>query len=115
MFPAWHIAVTALVTAVLASGGALVAQRQQRSVMDALLVGGAAGLGVLLWRLGANTSPLNTDPLPGVSPADVLSAPVAYVAVGIAAGLRGSGTTEQMSMAQAIAALVAIIVNIVTI
>jgi hypothetical protein len=115
MFSAWHITVTALVTAVLVSGAALLAQRRERSVVDALVVGVAAGIGVLLWRLGANTPTLNADSLPGVSPADVFSAPLAYVAVGVAAALRESGATLRLTQAQGLAALIALIVNIVTI
>jgi len=115
MFPAWHIALTALITAVLSGSGAVVAARQQRSVVDALLVGIAAGLGILLWRLGANTPTLNTDPIPGISPADVLSAPLAYVAVGMMAGLRGRETAERLGSAQALAALIALLVNSITI
>ena len=115
MFPAWHIALTALITAVLSGSGAVVAARQQRSVVDALLVGIAAGLGILLWRLGANTPTLNTDPIPGISPADVLSAPLVYVAVGMMAGLRGRETAERLGSAQALAALIALLVNIITI
>ena len=115
IFSAWHITLTALVTAVLTSGGTFVTGWQQRSVMDALSVGGASGLGILLWRLGANTPTLNTDPIPGVSPADVLSGPLAYMAVGIAAGLRGSGATERLARAKALAGVIALLVNIITI
>ena len=115
MFPTWHIALTALITAVLAGGGAVLVPRQQRSAVDAVLVGTAAGLGVLLWRMGANTATLNADPIPGVSPADVMSAPLAYVAVGIAAGLRGQDAANQWTRAQALAALIALVVNILTI
>ena len=81
--------------------------------MDAIAIGLAAGLGVLLWRLGANMPALNDDPIPGVSPADVLSGPVAFVAVGVYTGLRGD--SERWASAQALAVLVALVVNIVTI
>jgi hypothetical protein len=126
MFPIWRIALTSLITAALtaALAGGTVALRRSRSapqipsqrasqLVDALVIGLAAGLGVLLWRLGANVSTLNDDPLPGVSPADVLSGPVAFVAVGIYIGLRGS--SERWASAQALAALVALSVNIITI
>jgi hypothetical protein len=115
MFPVWHIALTALITAGLSGGGTWLFASRKRSVVDALLVGIAAGLGILLWRLGANTPILNTDPIPGISPADVLSAPLAYVAVGMVAPLRGSGATERLSRAKALAALIALLVNIITI
>lgn len=116
MFPTWHIAVTAAITAVLV--GAMVPLARiprplSRTLLDVLGVGLAAGLGILLWRLGANTPALNTDPIPGVSPADVLSAPVAYVAVGVYLGLRGA--SERYALLQALATLIALGVNIVTI
>jgi hypothetical protein len=76
-------------------------------------VGVASGLGVLLWRLGANAPTLNNDSIPGVSPADVLSAPLAFVAAEVYIRLRR--TSELFSIAPAVAALVALLVNIVTI
>jgi hypothetical protein len=77
------------------------------------MIGLAAGLGVLLWRLGANIPALNDDPIPGVSPADVLSGPVAFVAVGVCIGLRSD--SDRWASAQALAAVIALVVNIVTI
>jgi hypothetical protein len=131
MFPAWHIAVTALVTGVLtaaATAALMVAGtagwRGRASVRRSLLLGDvigvglSAGLGVLLWRLGANVPTLNTDPIPGVSPADVLSAPLAYVAVSSYCRLRPGWAAEhvpRLIAAPAVAAVVALIVNIVTI
>ena len=123
MFPAWHIALTSLITAVLTAalaGATIVLRRSEQlpapragQVLDALVTGLAAGLGILLWRLGANIPTLNDDPIPGVSPADVLSGPVAFVAVGVYTGLRGA--SERWASAQALAAVVALVVNIVTI
>jgi hypothetical protein len=126
MFPAWHIALTSLITAVVTaalaaatmvlrrSGSSTQASTQGGSqILDTLMIGFAAGLGVLLWRLGANIPTLNDDPIPGVSPADVLSGPVAFVAVGVYAGLRDA--SERWASAQALAAVVALVVNIVTI
>jgi hypothetical protein len=126
MFPAWHIALTSLITAVLtaALAGAVMAMRRSKPAVDAsgtrtrqlfdlLMIGLAAGLGVLLWRLGANIPALNDDPIPGVSPADVLSGPVAFVAVGVYIGLRSD--SYRWASAQALAAVIALVVNIVTI
>jgi len=123
MFPAWHIALTSLITAVLTAalaGATIILRRSEQllvpragQVLDALVIGLAAGLGILLWRLGANIPTLNNDPIPGVSPADVLSGPVAFVAVGVYTGLRGA--SERWASAQALAALTALVVNIVTI
>jgi hypothetical protein len=126
MFPAWHIALTSLATAAVTAALAemtIALRRSKRTtttsgqrtsqVVDALMIGFAAGLGVLLWRLGANVPTLNDDPIPGISPADVLSGPVAYVAVGVYIGLRGA--SERWASAQALAALVALAINIITI
>jgi hypothetical protein len=130
MFPAWHIVLTALVTAALTLGGTAgwpvrAAGRPQLALGDLVGVALAAGLGVLLWRLGANIPTLNDDPIPGVSPADVLSAPTAYVAAAVYVGLRGvaagasgnaaSGASTRLSVAPAVAALTALLVNIITI
>jgi hypothetical protein len=126
VFPAWHIALTSLVTAVLtvllagvvaalrrSNPAAVIAGARSRQVIDLLLIGLAAGLGVLLWRLGANIPALNDDPIPGISPADVLSGPVAFVAVGVYIGLRGG--SERWRATQALAVIVALLVNIITI
>ena len=95
-----------------------VSEWSSRAIGDLVGVGLASGLGVLLWRLGANVPTLNDDPIPGVSPADVLSAPLAYVAVEIYVRLRMAGTRGQsgwLAVAPAVAALVALLVNVVTI
>lgn len=130
MFPVWHIALTALATAAITMGGTAgwpvrTAGRPLLALGDLVGVGIAAGLGVLLWRLGANIPTFNDDPIPGVSPADVLSAPLAYVAADVYVRLRGgtaglsgalvSGASERLAVAPAVAALVALIVNIITI
>lgn len=136
MFPVWHIALTALLTAAITVGGTAAwpmrtAGRPLLALRDLVGVGIAAGLGVLLMRLGANISTFNDDPIPGVSPADVLSAPLAYVAAAVYVRLRGaateagvagevseaevSGTVERLAIAPAVAAVVALIVNIITI
>jgi hypothetical protein len=127
MFPAWHIAVTSLVTAAITAAGTAgwrrptsqrTTGRSPLTLGDVVGVSVAAGLGVLLWRLGANVPTLNDDPIPGVSPADVLSAPMAYVAASIYVRLRAAGAPgrfERLAVAPALAALVALVVNIVTI
>lgn len=126
MFSAWRIAVTALVIAVVTTAvttGRTTGWRGRTSwrtstrlslaLGDVVGVGVAAGLGVLLWRLGANVPALNDDPIPGISPADVLSGPLAYIAADAYVRLRGA--SERLAVAPVLAALVALIVNIVTI
>jgi hypothetical protein len=127
MFPAWHVALTALLSGVLTSAITVAATRVwtgrtptrlSLTPGDVVGVGIAATLGVLLWRLGANVPTFNDDPILGVSPADVLSAPVAYVAVGSYCRLRALAApehTQVLIVAPAVAAVVALIVNIITI
>jgi hypothetical protein len=121
MFPAWHITLTALATAVLTAGataGWLATRRSGRRPLalgDLIGVGIAAGLGVLLWRFAANVPTLNDDPIPGVSPADVLSASLAYVAASVYLQLRGGPGRLDLDVAPAAAAVVALVVDIVTI
>jgi hypothetical protein len=103
MFPAWRIALTSLATSAVSAalaGMAIALRRSKRTtttagrgtsqVVDALMIGRVAGLGVLLWRLGANIPTLNDDPISGISPADAPSGPIAFVAVGVYIGLRGA-------------------------
>jgi hypothetical protein len=42
-----------------------------------------AGLSILVWRLAGNTQPLNDDPVPLVSPNDVLCTVLTYVILGL--------------------------------
>jgi hypothetical protein len=123
MFPTWHIAVTSLVSAVVTAltlGGTAAwpgRQTGRPALADLIGVSLVAGLSVLLWRLGANMPTLNNDSIPGVSPADVLSAPVAYVAAGSYVRLRrvSGGVFQPLVIPPAVAAVVALVVNIVTI
>src|SRR5262249_9074401 len=134
VFPAWHIALTALVTAALTAVGTaawylrtmrrtsgLASRWSPRVVGELLGVGLASGLGVLLWRLGANVPIFNDDPIPGVSPADILSAPLAYVAADIYVRLRAPGASErvervdELPLAPPMAGLIALVVNIISI
>lgn len=132
MFSTWHIVPTAVITAALTAITAtgIAAWHRARStsshatawsscaIGDLFGVGIASWLAVPLWRLSANTPALNDDLIPGVSPADVLSAPLAYIAAEIYVRLRASGTPGQsgrLAVAPAVAALVALIVNVVTI
>jgi hypothetical protein len=128
MFETQQIAVTALITALVtgiltgavillqrrASGGGL-GVRISAILGDLFGVALATGIGVVLWRLGANTPTLNNDSIPSVSPADVLSAPLAFVSADVYLRLRGAAASEQLRVGPAVAALVALIVNIVTI
>src|SRR5919201_1692116 len=56
------------------------------AVVPALVV----GLSILLWRAAGNTQSLNDDPIPLVSPNDVLCPMLTYVGLGLYAAVRKS-------------------------
>src|SRR5438876_5875663 len=90
VFPLAHIVLTAAITA----GATLVVLLALRSrvkglpLVDCLLVSLVVGCSVLLWREAGNTNALNTDPIAGVSPNDVLCPLVTYLCIGFYAAFR---------------------------
>ena len=53
------------------------------SIGDTLLVAVTVGISILLWREAGNTATLNGDPIPLVSPNDVLCPVLTYVCLGL--------------------------------
>jgi hypothetical protein len=94
VFPFAHIALTAAITA----GGALV-----------------VGLSVLVWRSAGNTRALNNDPIPGVSPNDVLCPLVTYLFLGFYAALQRPLDSIRFEQARMLLTLVSFVINVVTI
>lgn len=114
IFSAGHILLTAAITAVLALAAGL--WRLPRSAwLDALAVGVLAGAAVAVWRLAANMGTLNDDGLPGFSAND-LAAPVAvFVAISVYADLRAPEDPRRFAQVRALATLIALAVNVITI
>ena len=83
--------------------------------LDALLISLTVGVSIVLWREAANTPILNQDPIPLVSPNDVLCPVLTYVCLGLLAGFRPSVRTERWPQLRAVLTLVSLAVNIVTI
>jgi hypothetical protein len=73
------------------------------------------GLSILLWRAAGNTPPLNDDPIPLVSPNDVLSPMLTYVCLGLYAGLRQLAQGPEWQRLRALLVLVSLAVNVATI
>jgi hypothetical protein len=117
VFSTAHIALTALITAVV--GWLVLLPVRSRAKALSMVECGAlalvAGFAVLAWRLAGNAPQLNADPIPAVSPADLLSPVVAYVLVGIYAGIRGLRPQTHWELARGLLAIVAFVVNVVTI
>lgn len=90
VFPLMHIALTAAITIGVALLVLLLLRSRVRSfsVFDCLLVAVVAGISVLVWRSVGNTGALNNDPIPGVSPNDVLCPLVTYLFLGFYAAFR---------------------------
>src|SRR5215472_3845367 len=90
VFPFAHIALTAAITAGVALLVLLPLRSRLRgfSSFDGLLVAVLVGISVLVWRSVGNTGALNDDPIPGVSPNDVLCPVVTYLFLGWYAAFR---------------------------
>ena len=82
---------------------------------EAVVVAVLAGLSILVWRLAGNTQPLNDDPIPLVSPNDVLCPVVTYVILGLYAEVRRATDRPGWGRLRALLTIASLIVNVVTI
>ena len=82
---------------------------------DALLVAATVGFSILLWRQAGNTQMLNDDPIPVVSPNDVLCPVVTYVCLGLLAAFRSSIEGPHWPRIRALLTITSLVVNVVTI
>jgi hypothetical protein len=89
--------------------------RSPTSNVDTVLVGATVGLSILLWREAGNTPALNDDPIPVVSPNDVLSPVLTYVCLGLLAAFRTTLHGEEWPRLRALLTLASLVVNVVTI
>ena len=117
VFPLAHIALTSAITAGVAFLLLMVLRLRfvQISLVDCFLVAVVVGCPVLLWREAGNTGALNTDPIPGVSPNDVLCPLVTYLFIGFYAAFRRPVDTIRFEQARVLLTLVSFVVNVVTI
>lgn len=114
IFSTVHIAVTAVITAVLVGGVAVWrlprGQRHQAIVMALL-----AGAAVFLWRLSANKPQLNDDGLPGFSANDWAAPMLTYIVVRGYGDLHHPADLDRFRQVCALTALVSLAVNVITI
>ena len=82
---------------------------------EAVSISLIVGLSILLGRAAGNTPPLNDDPIPVVSPNDVLCPMLTYVCLGLYAGFRRSGQSPDWPRLRALLTVVSFAVNVVTI
>ena len=117
VFPLAHIALTAAITAgaALLVLVALRARFKALPLVDCLLVAVVVGISVLVWRSAGNTGALNNDPIPAVSPNDVLCPLVTYLFIGFYAAFRRPADAIHFEQARVLLTLVSFIVNVATI
>jgi hypothetical protein len=114
VFTTAHIAMTAATVAVLTFAAA--AWRLPRpSWQQALVIAVLAGAAVFLWRMSANMPQLNDDGLPGFSANDWAAPILTYVVLAGYADLRPPADPTRHRQVRAIAAVIAVAVNVITI
>jgi len=117
VFPLSHIALTAGITAVVSLLLLFGMNRyfKTRSAGEIIIIAVVAGFSVLAWRSAGNTTALNADPLPAISPNDALCPLVTYVFLGLYASIRAPSDEGRWAQARALLTLVSFVVNVVTI
>ena len=82
---------------------------------DVVLIAIVVGLSILLWREAGNTAALNEDPIPVVSPNDVLCPAITYISLSVLAGFRTSLQRPEWPRIRAWLTLLSLVVNVATI
>jgi hypothetical protein len=111
IFATAHIAVTAVISGVLAFLCAMLLQRRSRAVAEAVAVGLVTAAAVFLWRKSANMPQLNTDGLRSFSANDWLAPAITFVFLGVYRNLHPPADQTRYLRAQALATIVALVVN----
>src|SRR5712692_6939325 len=89
-FPLSHIALTALIASVATLLLLWIGRRwfKMEALHEMIALAIVVGFSVLAWRAAGNTGALNNDPIPVVSPNDVLCPLVTYLFIGMYAAFR---------------------------
>jgi hypothetical protein len=113
-FSTLHIALTSITVAVLTLAVAVWRLRRP-AWRQALIVALLSGAAVFLWRLSANMPQLNDDGLPGFSANDWAAPIVTYIVLSCYADLRPPPDPSRYRQVRALATVVALAVNVITI
>ncbi|MFN8629226.1 MAG: hypothetical protein U0838_02585 [Chloroflexota bacterium] len=112
-FPAWHIALCGLVASVCSLG--LIRWRYRAvPLTEAVALASIVFVAVTGWRLAANVGVFNDDPIPPVSPNDILAPLAAYVLLGLYRDARPPAPAVPASVRPWLVAI-ALVVNVVVI
>src|SRR5919205_2235771 len=116
MFSAAQILVSAVVGAVASFVVLALYARWSKSSAGflwrgALVQAVIVGLSIVLWRAAGNTQSLNDDPIPLVSPNDVLCPVLTYIGLGLYAGTRPPAGGSDWQRMRALLTLVSFVVN----
>lgn len=114
-FSTGHIALTGLVTGVLAAAFALLWLRGERRIVDSMVLGALAAATVFLLRKSANVPQLNNDGLSGFSANDWLAPTVTWVVLGFYGAFRPPVESRRFEQGRAAATVIAFAVNVLTI
>jgi len=117
VFPFSQIALTAGIMAVISLLLLFGTSRyfKIRSAGDIIMMAVVGGFSVLAWRSAGNTTALNADPIPAISPNDALCPLVTYVFFGLYASIRAPSDEGRWVQVRALLTLVSFVVNVVTI
>jgi hypothetical protein len=116
-FPLWHIALTALIASVAALLLLWIGRSffKMEALFEMITLAIVVGFSVLAWRAVGNTTALNLDPIPLVSPNDVLCPVMTYVFLGLYAAFRPPLASGRYAQARVILTLLSFAVNVITI
>jgi hypothetical protein len=83
------------------------------TTVQVVVFSAVVGAAILFWRLAGNVAQLNDDPIPLVSPNDLLCPVVTYVALSLAAAFLPPRPMERWERVRAVLTVVAFGVNVV--
>lgn len=117
IFPLFQIALTAGIGSFAAFLLLLLARSFSHigSLSDMIGLAVVVGVSILVWRAAGNTAALNLDPIPAISPNDVLCSLVTYLFLGWYAAFRRPADTSRFEQMRVVLTLVSFLVNVVTI
>ena len=115
IFSTIHIVVTAAITGGIALLTSVVVLGRGRGLVDSAAIALLSAAAVFLWRKSANMPPLNNDGLSPFSANDWLAPVLTYVVLGMYASVRRPGNDRGFAQARALAVVVALAVDVVTI